>query len=364
MWCLSLPLPQLPPWHAYVANSHVSIELISKELVVPWHNTPIDDMTEESSRLLSLPNAPVQGAAPSSERIASSRGENPCTSEKRSAYASEEATSREATPPSGGFHNAVPVSNRIRQLQLQLMGGKGAEESIPSPAPVQEAAGDHGMVTSGAVRVTLKEGTKFIKVVDIQRRPGDFGLDSLLQWEGQESGSGSEDEGVGPSPSPPPMDLSAELQESITSADFSCSLDLETPVESSLNSSMVNTLHSRKKGQRHLYRSVKGLAPKSLFTEVEHMEKKKALAQLYEAQTIQRQMGLLEHQYEDLKEEGKKELALQTMRTGEGWSSSGRGHTTALPLGEGSHYCTSLIGGGFRLLHCPLGGGVRLLHCS
>ena len=390
-----------PPAMPSSATFHEPMEVIGEEVVVPRHSTPIENVTQEGGRLPSQPQAPVQGAVSGRERIASVNSpgeETPRTSKKRSV--SEGATPREVSPPSGAAHNAVPVSKRISQLQVQLMGGEGGgegdEESIPSPVPAQGAAGGQEMVTSGEVQVASEEGTKSVKVVDIQHRPADFGLDSFVEWEGQEEGSSSEDEGVGASPPHPPVDPSAERQESKTSTELgrsrskgfsasrSISSQLGTP-EGSLNASMLSTLHSRKKGQRHLYRSVKLLAPVSLFTEVERKEKKEALTRLYEAQTIQRQMGLLERQYDDLEETGKQlELALRADSTGEGWSPWGRGqamHWSPWGRGQATHWspwgrgqamhwspwgrgqathCSPRGGGGVRLLTGPLGGGVRL----
>ena len=312
------PPPTTPP-HATPTSatgtptSKEPMEVIS-ELVAPRHSTPIEDSAQETSRLPSQPQTPVQGASSDRERISSTtshEGETPRTRKKRSV--SEEATTREATP-----HNAVPVTKRISQLQLRLMGGEEGEESIPPPSP---AADDQEMVMSAEVKVTSEEGTKSVKVVDIQNRPADFGLDSLVEWEGQKGESSSEDEGEGPSP---PKDRSTETKVQFSrsrsqafSTSRSPSTQFGSPGESSLNTSMLNTLHLRKKGQRHLYRSVKML---NLFSEVERKEKKEAQTRLFEAQGIQRQMGLLERQYDDLEDTGKQlEMALREANTGEAW---------------------------------------------
>lgn len=320
---LTTPPSATPPSATSTPASKEPMEVIS-ELVVPRHSTPIEDGVQETSHLPSQPQIPVQGAASDRERISSTtsyEGETPRTRKKRSV--SEEATTREAMPTSGAPHNAVPVTKRISLLQLRLMGGEGAEESIHPPSP---AADDQEMAMSVEVQVMSEEGTKCVKVVDIQNRPADFGLDSLVEWEGEKGGSSSEDEEdeeKGSSPSPlkdPSVESKAEFSRTRSQAfstSRSPSTQFGTPGESSLNTSTLSTLHLRKKGQRHLYRSVKML---NLFSEVERKEKKEAQARLFEAQTIQRQMGLLERQYDDLEETGKQlEMALREASIGEEW---------------------------------------------
>ena len=327
---------QAPPTTSTATPSsptHEPMEVIREETIVPRHSTPVNDALPEDSRLPSQPQTPVKGVA----SVSSSERETPRTSRHRST--SEEPRSRDATPPTGAVHNAVPVSKRISRLQMQLMGEEVGEESIPPPGHGQEAA-ELEMVTSGEIRVASEEGMTSIKVVDIQHRPADYGLDSLVEWEEEEEGSGSDDEELGASPrlSTPPTGPSGGEQESRPSVGFSrsrskafctsqsVSSQLGTSAESSLTPSIFTTLQTRKKGQRHLYRSVKSVAPLSLFSELERKEKKEALARLYEAQTIQRQMGLLERQYEDLEETGKQlEVALRENTSGEGWSPTVRG---------------------------------------
>ena len=359
------PPPTTPP-HATPTSaagtptSKEPMEVIS-ELVAPRHSTPIEDSAQETSRLPSQPQTPVQGAASDRERISSTtsyEGETPRTRKKGSV--SEEATTREAMPTPGAPHNAVPVTKRISQLQLRLMGGEGGEESIPPPSP---AADDQEMVMSVEVNVTSEEGTKSVKVVDIQNRPADFGLDSLVEWEGQKAESSSEDEGEGSS-SPPPKDPSAESKVEFSrthsqafSTSRSPSTQFGTPGESSLTTSMLSTLHLRKKGQRHLYRSVKML---NLFSEVERKEKKEAQARLFEAQTIQRQMGLLEQQYEDLEETGKQlEMALREGNTGETWPSVGSGVRCTVALKRVVR-CTVHWWEGSATYNGSPGGGVQV----
>ena len=365
------PPPANPPPTSATPTPQEPMEVITEE-PGPRHSTPIDEAVQGRSRLPSQPQTPVYDVASDREQIASVtsyQGETPRTRKKRST--SEEATppSREATPTSGMAHNAVPVGKRISRLQLQLMGGEGREELILPPSP---AEGDQEMVMSGEVQVSSEEGTKSVKVVDIQHRPADFGLHSLVEWEGQEGGSGSEDEGQGASPSPlkdPSAESKAEegfsrRRSKAFSGSRSPSSHFATPGEGSLNSSTLSTLHLRKKGQRHLYRSVKVLAPLSVFSEVELKEKKEAKARLFEAQMIQRQMGLLERQYDDLEETGKKlEMALRSEGPGKGWSSGRRGQTCCSHGGRGQTRCSH---GGRGQTHYSRGGRgqTHYSHCG
>ena len=137
-----------------------------------------------------------------------------------------------------------------------------------------------------------------VRVVDIQHRPGNYGLESLAEWE---ENSDEENEllvAISPQATASPYKEISPSTSSLLRSQTSSSLGT-----SSLNAS-VTALQARRKGQRHVYRSVKSISLiKSQAMDPE--ERKRQLAGFREAQEIQQQISLVERQYDDLEEAGK-----------------------------------------------------------
>ena len=141
-----------------------------------------------------------------------------------------------------------------------------------------------------------------VRVVDIQHRPGNYGLESLAEWEENSDEENNEfcelSVATSPQATTSPYKEISPSTSSLLRSQTSSSLGT-----SSLNAS-VTALQARRKGQRHVYRSVKSISLiKSQAMDPE--ERKRQLAGFREAQEIQQQISLVERQYDDLEEAGK-----------------------------------------------------------